>query len=167
VRLLASNKEIWLEVSVEPGLAPLRADPGRVKQVLWNLLSNAIKFTPQGGRIDVDVKARSAAPGDAYAVSFAVTDTGIGIPPEDVEHVFDEFYQVDGSSSKNHIGTGLGLALARKFVKLHGGAIEVESVVGSGSRFVFWVPSAAEEPSTGTPVEAMEEADVAASRSQQ
>ena len=99
-----------------------------------NLLSNAIKFTPEGGRIDV-----RAVPMDG-SVSVSVTDTGVGIAPEDQEAVFEEFRQV-GSADKRVGGTGLGLALSRKFIELHGGRIWVKSQVGAGSCFTFEVPA--------------------------
>ena len=111
----------------------IRGDERKVKQVLLNLLSNAVKFTPEGGRIDV-----RAALVDG-TVEISVTDTGIGIAPEDQEVVFEEFRQV-GKAEKKAEGTGLGLALCRKFVELHGGRIWVKSQVGHGSTFTFMLP---------------------------
>ena len=103
--------------------------------MLFNLLSNAVKFTPEGGRVEV------AAATDDEAVEVAVTDTGVGIAPEDQEAVFEEFRQVGASAAKQE-GTGLGLALCRKrFVELHGGTIWVESAVGAGSTFTFRLPT--------------------------
>jgi Amt family ammonium transporter len=101
--------------------------------VLLNLLSNAIKFTPEGGRVGV-----RAEPVDEH-VEVAVSDTGVGIAPEDHEAVFEEFRQV-GSVARKVEGTGLGLALSRKFVELHGGRIWVTSQVGVGSTFTFTLP---------------------------
>ncbi len=112
----------------------MRADERKVRQVLLNLLSNAIKFTPEGGRIEV----RAAAENGAIDVS--VSDTGIGIAPEDQEAVFEEFRQVGASAAKQQ-GTGLGLALCRKFIELHGGKIWVTSALGSGSTFTFRLPT--------------------------
>jgi signal transduction histidine kinase len=125
---------------VEPAAEGLRvlADRGRVRQVLLNLLSNAIKFTPDGGRITV---AAAAANGGA-AARIAVTDSGIGIAPEDQVKLFQEFVQLDASASRKYEGTGLGLALSRRLVELHGGAIGVESEVGKGSTFWFTLPVA-------------------------
>jgi signal transduction histidine kinase/HAMP domain-containing protein len=126
---------------VEPPLEGLRvlADRGRVRQVLLNLLSNAIKFTPDGGRITV---VAVAANGGATA-RVAVTDSGIGIAPEDQAKLFQEFVQLDASASRKYEGTGLGLALSRRLIELHGGAIGVESELGKGSTFWFTLPVAA------------------------
>jgi signal transduction histidine kinase len=118
---------------IDDRLADVRADERKVKQVLLNLLSNAIKFTPEGGRIEV-----RAAPTDG-TVEISVTDTGVGIAPEDQQTVFEEFRQV-GTADKKAEGTGLGLALSRKFVELHGGRITVQSQVGAGSTFTFTLP---------------------------
>ena len=133
VRERASRREIDVKLIVDEGIGALRADERKVKQVMLNLLSNAIKFTPEGGR--VDVRARSA---DGFA-QVSVTDTGIGIAPEDQDAVFDEFRQV-GTSAARREGTGLGLALCRKFIELHGGRIWVESQLGAGSTFSFTIP---------------------------
>ena len=116
----------------------VRADERKVKQVLLNLLSNALKFTPEGGRVDVRAGLRD----DLAEIS--VADTGVGIAPEDQEAVFEEFRQV-GTAAKKVEGTGLGLALSRKFVELHGGRIWVQSQVGEGSTFTFTLPVRREE----------------------
>jgi signal transduction histidine kinase len=109
----------------------MRRDAERkIKQVLLNLLSNALKFTPEGGRVDV-----RASVVDGVA-EISVTDTGVGIAPEDQEAVFEEFRQV-GTADKKVEGTGLGLALSRKFIELHGGRIWVKSQVGMGSTFTL------------------------------
>ena len=105
-----------------------------MKQVILNLLSNAIKFKPEGGRVDV----RAAV--NERLVEVSVTDTGVGIAPEDQEAVFEEFRQV-GTADKKVEGTGLGLALSRKFIELHGGRIRVDSRVGEGSTFTFTLPA--------------------------
>lgn len=116
----------------------VHADRGRVRQVLLNLLSNAIKFTPDGGRITV-----AAAPVNGGAEArIAVSDTGIGIAAEDQSKLFKEFSQLDGSASRKYEGTGLGLALSRRLVELHGGAIGVDSEMGKGSTFWFTLPQA-------------------------
>ncbi|HSB42461.1 MAG TPA: ATP-binding protein [Methylomirabilota bacterium] len=115
-------------------MGPARADERKIRPVPLNLLSNAIKFTPEEGRIEV-----LAASSDG-AVEVSVRDTGVGIAPEDLEAVFEEFRQV-GASAARHEGTGLGLALCRKFVELHGGAIWATSAVGAGSTFTFRIPT--------------------------
>jgi signal transduction histidine kinase len=114
----------------------LRQDVVKLQQILSNLLSNAIKFTPEGGRIEV----RAVWVNGFSQVS--VTDTGIGIAPEDQDAVFDEFRQV-GTNAARREGTGLGLALCRKFIELHGGKIWVQSQVGAGSTFTFTIPASA------------------------
>ena len=104
-----------------------------MKQVLLNLLSNSLKFTPEGGRIDVSAHLQDGA------AEIAVADTGVGIAPKDQAAVFEEFRQV-GTADKKVEGTGLGLALSRKFIELHGGRIWVKSEVGQGSTFTFTLP---------------------------
>jgi signal transduction histidine kinase len=133
MRERAGQRGLALERHVDGRVGEIRGDQRKVKQVLLNLLSNAVKFTPEGGRIDV-----GAALVDG-TVEISVTDTGIGIAPEDQEAVFEEFRQV-GKSEKKAEGTGLGLALCRKFVELHGGRIWVKSQVGHGSTFTFTLP---------------------------
>jgi signal transduction histidine kinase len=105
-----------------------------VKQVLLNLLSNAVKFTPEGGRVDV------AANLGGDHVEITVRDSGIGISAEDQAKLFDAFTQVGSDSARKAEGTGLGLALTKKFVELHGGRIRVESAPGKGSTFAFTLP---------------------------
>jgi signal transduction histidine kinase len=134
VRERATRRGITLEMVVEGRLGALRGDERKIKQVLLNLLSNAIKFTPEGGRVEI-----RAAASDGM-VEMSVSDTGVGIAPEDHEAVFEEFRQVGGDYAKKHEGTGLGLTLSRKFVELHGGKIWVKSEVGHGSTFTFTLP---------------------------
>ena len=133
VRERAGRRGITLQATVDPQLGDVRADERKLKQVMLNLLSNAIKFTPEGGRIDV----RAGVHDEIVEVS--VADTGVGIAPEDQQAVFEEFRQV-GTADKKVEGTGLGLALSRRFVELHGGRIWVESQVGEGSTFTFTLP---------------------------
>ena len=133
VRERALRRGIALHHVIDNRVAGIRADERKVKQVLLNLLSNAIKFTPEGGGIEV-----RAAPVDGM-VEVSVTDTGVGIAPEDQEAVFEEFRQV-GTTDKKAEGTGLGLALSRKFIELHGGRISVRSQLGTGSTFTFTLP---------------------------
>ena len=133
MRERASRRAITVGRFVDERLGRIHADGRKVKQVLLNLLSNAVKFTPEGGRIDV----RAGLVDDGVEIS--VTDTGVGIAPEDQAAVFEQFRQV-GSAAKNVEGTGLGLALCRKFVELHGGRIWLKSEVGHGSTFTFTIP---------------------------
>jgi CheY-like chemotaxis protein len=142
VGTLAEKKGLTLEVEVEERLPPLSADASKFKQILYNLLSNAIKFTPQGGRIRASVRQtlRPDGAGDGKWIEVAVSDTGIGLKPEDQERIFGAFEQVDSTYNRQQEGTGLGLALTRKFVELHGGRIWVESALGKGSVFRFVLP---------------------------
>jgi signal transduction histidine kinase len=133
MRSLAAKKSINLRVDSDESLASFPMDGARVKQVLLNLVSNAIKFTPEGGRVWVRAGAKD---GNAR---LEVGDTGPGIAAEDQERIFLEFQQA-GSDAGKPQGTGLGLALAKKFVEMHGGRIWLESEVGKGSRFFFTIP---------------------------
>ena len=133
MRSLAVKKEINLHVESGELPEPFPMDGARVKQVLLNLVGNAVKFTPEGGRIWVRADCEDGV------VRVEVGDTGPGIAPEDQERIFLEFQQA-GSDAGKPQGTGLGLALARKFVEMHGGKIWVESEVGKGSRFFFTIP---------------------------
>ena len=134
VRERAQRHEITLVQNADDGLGEIVADERKFKQILLNLLTNAVKFTPDGGRIEV----RARGEGDNVVV--AVHDTGIGIAPEDQEAVFEEFRQVGRNYTNKQEGTGLGLALTRKFVELHGGRIWLESEPGKGSTFTFTIP---------------------------
>jgi signal transduction histidine kinase len=133
IRERAARRGIDLHRTVDERLGQVRADERKIRQVLLNLLSNAIKFTPEGGRIEVGAKPAKGS------VEVSVSDTGVGIAAEDQETVFEEFRQV-GTADKKVEGTGLGLALSRKFIELHGGEIWVKSQLGQGSTFMFTVP---------------------------
>jgi len=134
VRERAMRRGITLRAAIHHGIGEISGDERKIRQVLLNLLSNAIKFTPEGGRIEVQ-----AVP-EAGAVDVSISDTGVGIAPEEQEAAFEEFRQVGASAAKQE-GTGLGLALCRKFVELHGGKIWVTSALGSGSTFTFRLPT--------------------------
>ncbi|MGE5851045.1 MAG: ATP-binding protein, partial [Candidatus Methylomirabilota bacterium] len=137
-RGLATKKAQELEVVVEPELPPLSADPVRFKQICFNLLSNAVKFTPEQGRITVEAWRAS---GDADLLELRVRDTGIGIQAEDLSRLFQEFVQFESVDTKRHEGTGLGLALTKRLVELHGGRIWAESEgPGRGACFVVRLP---------------------------
>ena len=129
-----------LVVTPPPRGLRVQADPGRVRQVLLNLLSNAIKFTPDGGR--VTVLAAPVNGGEGSYVRVAVTDTGIGIAADDQPKLFQEFSQLDATAARKYEGTGLGLALSRRLIELHGGTIGVDSQLGKGSTFWFTLPQA-------------------------
>jgi signal transduction histidine kinase len=122
-----------LRACSEPCAPTAATDERKIRQVVLNLLSNAIKFTPEGGSIEV-----RAVPKDGF-VEVSVSDTGVGIAPEDQDAIFEEFRQV-GTADKKAEGTGLGLTLCRKFIELHGGRIWVKSQVGAGSMFTFTIP---------------------------
>ena len=138
VRPAARAKKIRLEVELEPLGGPLIGDAGRLQQVAWNLLSNAVKFTPEGGRVGVLLRRAGAH------AEVRVEDTGQGIGAEFLPHVFDRFRQADGSTTRTHGGLGLGLAIARHLVELHGGAISADSEgEGRGASFTVRLPLAA------------------------
>ena len=146
IRERASRHGIKLERIIDDRLGDFTGDERKVKQVLVNLLANAVKFTPEGGRIKVEARL-----GDS-AVIVSVTDTGMGIAPEDQEAIFEEFRQVGSNYSQKREGTGLGLSLTRKFVEMHGGKIWVESEVGKGSTFTFTLPISADAAVHGSKV---------------
>lgn len=134
---VAEEKGVALALAVAPDAPAVLADPQRLRQVLVNLLSNALRYTPAGGRVTV-----SAAATPAGWLGVTVADTGAGIAPDDLPHVFDRFYRADRSRSRQGGGAGLGLAIARSLVRLHDGTIRAESSLGQGSRFTVELPPA-------------------------
>jgi signal transduction histidine kinase len=134
VRERAQRHAIELSLDVDERLGSFEADERKFKQIVVNLLSNAVKFTPDGGRVAVSAKL------DTDHVAIAVKDTGIGIAPEDHAAVFEEFKQVGRDYTRKAEGTGLGLALVRRFVELHGGEVRLESALGKGSTFTITLP---------------------------
>jgi signal transduction histidine kinase len=138
VESLAAEKRLKLNTSLASDLPVGRGDERRIMQVMMNLVGNAIKFTDAG-----EVTVRVGAPNGTFIAS--VTDTGPGIPAEEQQRIFEEFQQVDSSSTRRKGGTGLGLAIAKRIVELHGGRIWVESIVGKGSTFSFSLPVRVEE----------------------
>ena len=139
-RATEHNLELCVELSPEVmALDPVVGDERKVKQVLYNLLSNATKFTPDGGSICLGAKCQKTENGDSEVV-ISVRDTGVGISPQHQERIWNAFEQVDGSYTRQQQGTGLGLALTRRIVELHGGRIWLESVEGLGSTFSFALP---------------------------
>jgi PAS domain S-box-containing protein len=136
VKELAHKKTLQLTFQVDDPLAIMEGDARRVKQILVNLLSNAVKFTPDRGEVRLEVTINA----DAGEVRFAVQDTGIGIAPEEQARLFQPFVQLDSRLSRQHAGTGLGLALVRRLAELHGGRVLLESAVGVGSCFTLVLP---------------------------
>jgi two-component system, NtrC family, sensor kinase len=134
VRGRATRHGITLSQRVAEGVGDIVADERKVKQIVLNLLANAVKFTPEGGRVGVTATAAGGV------ITISVSDTGIGIAPEDQGAIFEEFRQVGRDDTRKQEGTGLGLTLAKKFVELHGGRIWVQSEVGQGSTFTFTLP---------------------------
>jgi len=133
LRSLAIEKGLGFSAWVAPDIPSAYGDGRRITQCLMNLAGNAIKFTRQG-RVEIDVSLE-----DGW-LTYRVTDTGIGIPKDEVEHIFDEFRQVDTTITKEYGGTGLGLSITKRLVEMHGGRIGVESELGKGSRFFFTLP---------------------------
>ncbi len=128
----AEERGVSLNVIIDENVPPVQADPQKIAWVLNQLLDNGIKFTPSGGRVVVNVKREGE-----NLVIVSVTDTGIGIPANRFNDIFEPFHQLDGSSTRRYGGTGLGLSLVRQIVEAHGSMIEVQSVEGRGSTFKF------------------------------
>ena len=139
VRPTAQAKGVRLDQAIDPSAEPVNADPGRLQQVIWNLLNNAIKFTPKGGRIAVLVERIGSQ------MQVSVTDTGDGIKPEFLPHLFERFSQAYGSMRRKHGGLGLGLSIVRNIVELHGGTSTAESAgEGQGATSSSRCPRAAD-----------------------
>ena len=146
VRPAADAKAIRLEMSLDRQAGPISGDPERVQQLVWNLVSNAIKFTPTGGVVQVNL-----APAGSYT-EITVNDTGVGISPAFLPHVFDRFRQADGSSTRKQGGLGLGLALVKYLAELHGGTVGVDSLgEGKGATFTVRLPRVAIGAAKGKP----------------
>ena len=137
IKELAHKKQIQVTSKIDNEDNTLYADIRRVKQILINLLNNAVKFTPEGGRIMLEVTSMA----DKKAVNFSVIDTGIGIAQEDMPRLFKSFEQIDSGLARQYEGTGLGLTLVHKLVDLHGGCITLKSEVGKGSNFTVTLPN--------------------------
>ncbi|MCX8250565.1 MAG: HAMP domain-containing sensor histidine kinase [Dehalococcoidia bacterium] len=134
----AVDRSIKLEVTVSVGMPGTRLDPTRIRQVVSNLIENAITHTPDGGRVVVNVSPTT----HTVAAIISVSDTGTGISPEDLPHVFDRFYRVDPSRNRGTGGAGLGLTIVKRLVEVHGGQVEVSSVFGSETTFTVQIPFA-------------------------
>ncbi|NOZ59893.1 MAG: hypothetical protein GXO66_10030 [Euryarchaeota archaeon] len=129
--------KIKLQLSVEDGIPPVRGDRDLLRHALRNLLSNAIKFNREGGSIHIRLRRRNG-------VEVCISDTGIGIPEDKIDRIFDVLYQVDSSPTRRYGGTGLGLAIVKEIVEVHGGRVSVESRLGAGSTFCVSLPAAGE-----------------------
>jgi PAS domain S-box-containing protein len=135
VRPAAEAKEIRLQTLLDPQAGPVSGDPNRLQQVVWNLVSNAIKFTPKKGRVQVRLERVNSH------IEITVADTGMGIAPEFLPHVFDRFRQADQATTRTHGGLGLGLAIVRQLVELHGGTVSAHSDgIGQGATFTIYLP---------------------------
>ncbi|MEK7852058.1 MAG: ATP-binding protein, partial [Deltaproteobacteria bacterium] len=131
---LISQKGLNTAFTWDEDIPVIRSDRNKIKQVLLNLLSNAVKFTPNGGSITIGARRKDGS------IELSVADTGIGIARENLDKIFDEFRQVDGSSTREYGGTGLGLAITKRLMNLLGGGISVESKLGKGSTFTINIP---------------------------
>ena len=131
----AAKGQVVVHSQVPGSLPPVWVDEEKIRWVIFQLLDNAIKFTPAGGQVTV------SAQGDSHQVRVAVSDTGIGIPAERLPELFEPFHQLDGSSTRRFGGTGLGLALVKRIVEAHQGAVTVNSAIGQGSTFAFDLPA--------------------------
>jgi signal transduction histidine kinase len=133
---IANAAQYGLEITAysAPNLPKLYIDIDRIGQVFDNLVSNAIKFSPAGSKIHITAEE------DQGMVKFSIQDNGIGIPPQKLKKIFDRFYQVDGSTTRRYSGAGLGLAIIKQIIEVHGGRIAVESVLNEGTTFIFWLP---------------------------
>jgi two-component system sensor histidine kinase ChiS len=139
---LVKDKPVEMVVDIDPELPQVRADQVRLRQILNNLVSNAAKFTNEG---EIRIRAELLSEpldnfGSGEAVLISVRDTGEGIAPDHLDLVFEQFQQVDGSSTRKASGTGMGLTITRHLIQMHGGRIWVESTVGEGSTFYFTIP---------------------------
>jgi len=137
---MVRRKHLEYVIGIDPKLPTVRTDPIKIKQVILNLLSNAAKFTHQGR---VTITARRPESDDGILIE--VADTGIGIRKSDLANIFEDFRQVDQSSTREYGGTGLGLSITKKLLHLLGGTIRVESTFGSGTTFTVWLPNEGQE----------------------
>jgi signal transduction histidine kinase len=135
VKPAADAKSIKLDLSLDPAAGPIAADGGRMQQVVWNILSNAIKFTPSDGTVRIQLTRANAH------IELKVSDTGVGISPDFMPHLFERFRQGDASSSRRYGGLGLGLSIVKSLVELHGGTVSVTSAgEGAGTTVTVRLP---------------------------
>ena len=135
----AEDRKINFQVNIAPGVAYCYADPYRLKQIVLNLVNNALRYTPEGGTVELKVES------DDKDFIITVTDTGMGIAPEDLPYIFQRFYRAEKSRERSRGGSGLGLAITKGFIEAHGGSISVESTLGKGSSFLAKLPLYREE----------------------
>jgi signal transduction histidine kinase len=131
----AAAKSIDLQITSNENNLTVFADRRMIKQIIFNLVDNAMKFTPQNGNVSITAKISNE-----NKILVSVSDTGIGIPENKIEEIFDPFIQVDGSTKRSYGGIGLGLSIVKKYVEMHGGDVWVESKIGEGSIFMFTLP---------------------------
>lgn len=167
----AEKKSIAIQRTISKDVGRVTADRRRLCQILFNLLSNAVKFTPEGGSVGLEVRRRSSAAeqrvdGVGEIVEFVVWDDGIGIAAENREKLFEPFVQLDSRLARRHEGTGLGLSLVKRLVKMHGGRVRVESEEGQGSRFVVQLPCSDDEVGGAPSENALDESAVLFLRTQ-
>jgi PAS domain S-box-containing protein len=144
----AEAKAIRLQAVLDPHAGPVSGDPARLQQVMWNLLTNAVKFTPKGGRVQVLLERVNSH------LELSVSDTGEGIAPDFLPHVFDRFRQADASTTRRHGGLGLGLSIVKQLVELHGGSVRVKSAgIGQGTTFTVSLPLTVIQPEPDPAVE--------------
>jgi CheY-like chemotaxis protein/anti-sigma regulatory factor (Ser/Thr protein kinase) len=145
VRLAAEAKHIRLQLDLDNTVAPISGDAARLQQVVWNLLSNAVKFTPNGGQVTVELRQLN------QLAQIRVIDTGKGINPQFLPYIFEYFRQEDGSTTRKFGGLGLGLAIARQIVEMHGGRVRAESQgEGQGATFIVQLPAMKQTASIGS-----------------
>lgn len=144
IRGRAAESDISLAHEVEPGMPPLWADKRKIQQILANLLVNAVKFTEPGGRVSLKVWC-----GPDTGCVFQIADTGIGIAPNDIPKALSQFGQIDSALNRKFDGTGLGLTLAKTFVELHGGSLDLQSDVGAGTTVTVRLPASRILPADG------------------
>lgn len=154
------KRGLHFDLSIDEGLDMICSDEGKVKQILLNILENAIKFTPAKGSVQLQVRARRM--GRAPAVEMSVRDTGIGIPAQALNKIFDEFQQIDGSYTRDYTGAGLGLAITKRFVDILGGEISVESQAGAGSTFRVSIPIPEERDIQPPPIQTFSASEIKA-----
>ncbi|KKM11167.1 hypothetical protein SY88_10030 [Clostridiales bacterium PH28_bin88] len=139
LRPAAEEKHISLEIHTPAEMPVITADPDRIHQVLYNLLTNSLRYTPEGGKVSLLARVLAEGTGKEM-IQVEVSDTGVGIPAEDLPHIFDHFYRADQSRTRASGGSGIGLAIVKQLVEAHGGKVWAESEPGKGSTFYFTLP---------------------------